>query len=74
MKAVLKLEGLCCANCAAKIENEVNKIPGIEEANLSFMTQKMTIIAPDEKMDDIVNEATRISKKIEGEVVVKRLK
>lgn len=74
MKAVLKLEGLCCANCAAKIENEVNKIPGVDEANLSFMTQKLTIIASDDRIEDIITEAIRISKKIEGEVEVKRLK
>lgn len=74
MKAVLKLEGLCCANCAAKIENEVNKIPDVDEANLSFMTQKLTIVAPDDKIEEIVTQATKISEKIEGEVVVKRLK
>lgn len=74
MKAVLKLEGLCCANCAAKIENAVQKIDGIEEANLSFMTQKLTIQAPDAEMDRIVDEATRIAKRIEDEVIVKRLK
>ena len=74
MKAVLKLEGLCCANCAAKIENKVQKIPGIEEANLSFMTQKLTIVAPDDQIEGIVDEASKIVKQIEDEVVVKRLK
>ncbi len=74
MKAVLKLEGLCCANCAAKIEREVQKIPGVMEANLSFMTQKMTIEAPDEDIERVVDEASRIAKRIEGEVVVKRIR
>lgn len=74
MKAVLKLEGLCCANCAAKIENEVRRIDGIEDVTLSFMTQKMTISAPDDQIERVVEEATRISKKIEDEVTVKRLK
>lgn len=74
MKTVLKLEGLCCANCAAKIEREVQKIPGVMEANLSFMTQKMTIEAPDEDIERVVDEASRIAKRIEGEVVVKRIR
>lgn len=74
MKAVLKLEGLCCANCAAKIENKVQNIPGIKEANLSFMTQKLTIVAPDDQIEGIVDEASKIAKQIEDEVVVKRLK
>ena len=74
MKATLKLEGLCCANCAAKIEVGVQKIPGVEEANLAFMTQKLVIIADDDKMDGIIEEATKIAKKIESDVVVTRLK
>lgn len=74
MKAVLKLEGLCCANCAAKIENKVQKIPGIEEASLSFMTQKLTIMAPEDRIEEIVDEASKIAKHVEDEVVVNRLK
>lgn len=74
MKAVLKLEGLDCANCAAKIENEVQRIPGVEEATVTFMTQKMTIVAPDDDIERIVEEATRLTKKLEGDVVVKRIK
>ncbi len=74
MKAVLKLEGLCCANCAAKIENEVKKIDGIEDASLSFMTQKLTIKASDTEIERIVDEASKIAKKIEDEVEIVRLK
>lgn len=74
MKAVLKLEGLDCANCAAKIEKEVQRITGVEEATVTFMTQKMTIVAPEEDIERIVEEATRLTKKLEGDVVVKRIK
>lgn len=74
MKAVFKLEGLDCANCAAKIENEVQRIPGVQEATVAFMTQKMTIVADDDKMDSIIAEATKIAKKVEGDVTVTRLK
>ena len=74
MKAVFKLEGLDCANCAAKIENEVKKIPCVEEASVAFMTQKMTIVADDGRMEGIATEAARIAKKVEGDVQVVRLK
>ena len=53
MKKVFKLEDLDCANCAAKMENAISKIEGVESANVSFMTQKMTIckkIEPDCKI------------------------
>jgi copper chaperone CopZ len=74
MKTVLKIEGLDCANCAAKIEEAVKKIPCVESAKLSFMTQKLTIEAPEDKMDAIVEEATKIAKKIESDVTVCKLK
>ena len=74
MKAVLKLEGLDCANCAAKIENDVEKVPGVQEVSVSFMTQKMTLVADDDRMDAVIEEASRIAKKVEGDVKVKRLK
>lgn len=74
MKAVLKLEGLDCANCAAKIENDVGKVPGVQEVSVSFMTQKMTLVADDDRMDAVIEEASRIAKKVEGNVKVKRLK
>ena len=38
MKKIIKLEGLCCANCAAKIEEGVKKLDGVNNASLSFMT------------------------------------
>ena len=74
MKAVLKIEGLCCANCATKIEDNVSKIPSVESARLSFITQKLTIEAPEDRMDAVIDEATRIAKKIEGGVSVCRIK
>lgn len=74
MKAVLKLDGLCCANCATKIENEVQKIDGVESASVSFVTQKLTINAPDDKMDSIVDKASKIAVRIDDDVNVTRLK
>lgn len=32
-----------CANCAAKMEAAVRKIPGITDASVNYMTQKMTL-------------------------------
>ena len=64
MKKKFKLENLDCANCAAKMETAINKIEGVTSANISFMTQKLTIEADDEKFDDIVKEADSICRKI----------
>ena len=37
------LEGLDCANCAAKIEEKVSKIEGISSASVNFVTKTLTL-------------------------------
>ena len=49
MKKKFKLEDLDCANCAAKMEEAIKKIGGVRDANVSFLAQKMTIDAEDDK-------------------------
>jgi len=71
MKRSFKIEGLCCANCGAKIENNINKLEDVT-ATLSFMTQRLTIEAPDDKFDAVVEEAQRIASKIEEDCVIVR--
>ncbi|WP_312048123.1 cation transporter [Anaerotignum sp.] len=72
MKKTFKLVGLDCANCAAKIENAVQKIPGVTAANVNFMTTKMVLEADDSKMDEVISQATAIVKKLEPDVEVKK--
>ena len=57
MKKKFKLEDLDCANCAAKMENAIKKINGVNDANVSFLAQKMTIDAQDDQFDRIMEEA-----------------
>ncbi len=65
MKKIFKLEDLDCANCAAKMEDAIGKIEGVEEVTVSFLTQKMTINAEEESFDKILKKAAKIIKKIE---------
>ncbi|MBQ5913597.1 MAG: heavy-metal-associated domain-containing protein [Alistipes sp.] len=39
MKKKYKLQDLDCANCAAKMEEGIRKIPGVEEVSISFTAQ-----------------------------------
>ena len=73
MRKTFKLIDLDCANCAAKMETAIKKIDGVKSATVSFMTQKMTIEADDERFDEIVKLAVKACKKVEPdcEVVVK---
>lgn len=65
MKKVFKLEDLDCANCAAKMESKIAKIDGVISANVSFMSQRMTIEAEDAKFDSIMQEVVKVCKKVE---------
>ncbi len=70
MKKKFKLEDLDCANCAAKMEEAIKKLPGVNDASVSFMTQKMTIDADDDKFDDVVQEAIKCIAKVEPDCKV----
>lgn len=65
MKKVFKMQDLDCANCAAKMEAAIKKIDGVEDAAVSFLMQKLTLTADDDKFDDIVKQAAKVCKKIE---------
>ena len=65
MKKSYKLAELDFANCAAKMETAINKIPGVNKATVSFMTQKLTLDADDDKFESILKEASSAISKIE---------
>lgn len=54
-----------CANCAAKIENAVKNLPGVVNASVSFMAQKMVLEAEDVRFDEVLKQAVKAAKKIE---------
>ncbi len=54
MKKKFKLQDLDCANCAAKMEEAIKKLPGVHDASVSFMTQKLMVDAEDAQFDDIM--------------------
>ena len=65
MKKKFKLEDLDCANCAAKMEEGIKKIPGVNDASVSFMTQKMMVDADDDRFDEIMKEVVAVCAKVE---------
>lgn len=65
MKKKFKLEDLDCANCAAKMEEAIKKIDGVSDANVSFMAQKMTIEAEEDRFDEIMKEVVSVCAKVE---------
>lgn len=63
MKKTFKLIDLDCANCAAKMEAAIKKLDGVNDASVSFLSQKMTIDAEDDKFDEIVKQAVKVCQK-----------
>ena len=68
MRKVFKLENLDCANCAAKMEDAIKKIEGVQNASMRFMTQKLVIEADETVMEAIVDNAVHVCKKIEPDM------
>ena len=67
MKKKFQMVDLDCANCAAKMEAAINKIDGVKEATVSFMTQRLVIEADDARFDEIMQEVVKVCKKVEPE-------
>lgn len=61
------LEGLDCANCAKKIEDEIAKTKGYEDVVVNFSTLKLTFKSDNQNAK---KEVTEIVKKLEPDVEV----
>ncbi|MBE6470548.1 MAG: heavy metal-associated domain-containing protein [Coriobacteriaceae bacterium] len=61
-----------CADCAAKMEDAIAKLDGVEKIRVNFMTQKVKLTADDARFDSIVDEAERIARRIEPEFALAR--
>ncbi len=73
MKKTFLLEGLCCANCAAKIETGINKLDGIDKATISFLTSKLVIETAEEPSKDLLKKIEKTVHKVEPDVEMKEI-
>lgn len=70
MKIKAKLHDLCCANCAAKIEEKISALDGVESVTVNFILEKMILNADENKIDDIKSQIEKIVHKIEPDVEI----
>ena len=70
MKKKYNLTDLDCTNCAAKMEDAIKKIDGVNNATVSFMAQKLTIDADDSRFDSIMKEVVNVCRKVEPDCVI----
>ena len=64
MQKKFKIE-VDCANCAAKIETAIKELPGVKNASVSFMAQKLLLEVDDDKFDAVLKDSVKVAKKVE---------
>ncbi len=65
MKKSYRIQNLCCANCARKIEDGIKKIPGVIDAKILFMVQKLNLEVEDGVLETVLIQAKKVAKKVE---------
>ncbi len=73
MKKVFSIKDIDCANCAAKIEDRINKLKGIKEANLNFMMEKLSIEFEsdnEETVAAVMDEVKKVVAKVEPDAAI----
>ncbi len=68
MKSKFKIKGLDCANCAAELERAIQKLDGVENASISFMTGRMIIEYNEENIEEIMKQVKKAIKREEPDV------
>lgn len=70
-KKEILLEGLGCANCAAKIEQKVSELEGVKSASVDFVSKRLTIETFDKnEMPEIIRKSSDIVVSIEPDIKV----
>ena len=70
MKKRYKMIDLDCANCAAKMEDAIRKIDGVNEVSVSFLSQKLTIDADESRLDDIMAQVVKVCMRVETDCTI----
>lgn len=65
------LEGLCCGNCADKIEKDLRLLPGVKSATVNVDTAILSIES-DAETDALLKDITRIAVSHDEDIVVKK--
>ena len=72
MTKTYRLTGLCCANCAARMERLIEKIDTINEVTLNFMTAKLIVDMEETGVETTEEKIMAAIAKVSREVVMTR--
>ena len=65
MQKLCAVDRLGCASCAAKMERQIARLPGVTACSLNFLTGRLRLEADEQQIDGILKEAGRIIRRIE---------
>lgn len=59
-----------CANCAQKLEDALRKVDGVQDVTVNFIAQKLTLVADDDRFDEVLAAVVARAKKVESDIVI----
>ena len=73
MKCNFKIKGLDCANCAAELEMAIQKVDGVDNATINFMTEKMVLEMEQTDKEEVMRKVKKVIKKEEPDVTLEEI-
>ena len=73
MKFKFRIKGLDCANCAAELERKIKNIDGVNDASISFMSERLVIECEESIKEDIIEKIKKVIKKEEPDVTIEKI-
>ena len=70
MKKSYPIQGLDCANCAARLENALARVPGVEAVRVNFMNKTFSLTAEDANYDAVLEVVIARAAKVEPEAEI----
>ncbi len=55
-KISMKIEGMSCSSCANRLDKAINKLEGIEQGNVNFATEMLTVVYDEAKTSPMAVE------------------
>ena len=73
MRKTFELENLECANCAAKMERDINAFDEVIKCTITFMTSRMSITVDDgTDLDAVLDKAQKVMRSYEKDCTIVR--
>ena len=70
MRKTFKLDEIDCANCARKLEDAIKAVEGVDDARVNFLTQKLTLVAADDRFQEVRDRVIALVAKVEPDCEV----